>query len=416
MTNIRRSPALARLTIFSLLITMCSGVMFSGGAAQAQTGLATSRRLSRDLSLLPSSAAQIKVLVQLRGRETPAFAAFLRRPDVKLQHKYINFPVYALKVELTALAAIVLMDEVDYVSMRKPLKKFGHISLTTGADAVRASVAGSALDGTGIGIAVLDSGIDTTHPSLTNNNKNNVIYSQDFTGEGRTDDVYGHGTHVASEIVGSRAVGSGRYNGAATGANLINLRVLNSEGTGDVMDLLRAIDWVISNRTTYNIRIVNMSLGMTAVDSYRLDPVCRAVRVLVNSGIVAVAAAGNNGKDEMGRKVYGYVHTPGIEPSVITVGASNTFGTNGRLDDGVTTYSSRGPTRGSWEDSTGLVHYDNLIKPDLVAPGNKLVGASALNNSIITSHDDEAERHVDGRARGGRSGSPDLTGQSEADA
>ena len=234
--------------------------MFSGGAARAQTG-STISKLARDLSMLANTTGQIKVLVQLRGQETPAFTTFLQRPDVQLEHKYVNFPVYALKVRFGALAAIVLMNEVDYVSLRKPLKKFGHISITTGADIARASVPGTTLDGSGIGIAVLDSGIDSTHPSLTNNNRNNVIYSQDFTGEGRTDDPYGHGTHVASEIVGSPIGGAVKYNGVARGANLINLRVLNSEGTGDVMDLLRAIDWVITNRTTYNIRIVNMSLG-----------------------------------------------------------------------------------------------------------------------------------------------------------
>jgi subtilisin family serine protease len=131
----------------------------------------------------------------------------------------------------------------------------------------------------------------------------------------------------------------------------------------------------LANRLLYNIKVVNMSLGAPAIDSYRNDPLCRAVRRLVDAGVVVVAAAGNNGKNGAGQKIYGQIHSPGDEPSAITVGASNTFGTNPRGDDTVTTFSSRGPTRGSWTGADGVKHYDNLVKPDLVAPGNKLVYA-----------------------------------------
>src|SRR5213079_1036320 len=102
-----------------------------------------------------------------------------------------------------------------------------------------------------------------------------------------------------------------------------------------------------------------------------------AARALVNAGIVVVAAAGNNGKDANGNKIYGQIHSPGNEPSVITVGATNTFGTDARNDDGVATYSSRGPTRSYTTDANGVKNYDNLIKPDLIAPGNKLIYAEA---------------------------------------
>src|SRR5207237_2093469 len=126
------------------------------------------------------------------------------------------------------------------------------------------------------------------------------------------------------------------------------------------------------NKDKYSIRIVNMSLGAPAVSSYKNDPVCRASRALVDAGIVVVAAAGNNGKDANGNKIYGQINSPGNEPSVITVGAANTFGTDARGDDGVATFSSRGPTRSYSTDATGVKHYDNLLKPDVVAPGNKL--------------------------------------------
>src|ERR1041384_7882336 len=131
-----------------------------------------------------------------------------------------------------------------------------------------------------------------------------------------------------------------------------------------------------------------MSLGAPAVSSYKNDPICRAARALVDAGIVVVAAAGNSGKDASGNKIYGQIHSPGDDPSVITVGAANTFGTDVRNDDGVATYSSRGPTRGHYTDASGVKYYDNLVKPDLVAPGNKLIFAEADSslgpNQLIT--------------------------------
>src|SRR6185369_9131263 len=136
-----------------------------------------------------------------------------------------------------------------------------------------------------------------------------VIASVDFTGEGRTDDPYGHGTHVASIAAGNGRISSAEFTGIAPNANLVNLRVLNSTGTGNVSSVLSALDWVLSNRTRYNIRVVNMSLGAPAIDSYTYDPVCRAVRKVVDAGIAVVAAAGNNGVNSNGQKIYGQVHS-----------------------------------------------------------------------------------------------------------
>src|SRR5207253_3927901 len=192
----------------------------------------------------------------------------------------------------------------------------------------------------------------------------------------------------------------------APGTTIINLRVLNSQGVGTISALLNAMNWILTpadpalpvstlnplNKDKYNIRVVNMSLGAPAVSSYKNDPVCRASRALVDAGIVVVAAAGNNGKDANGNKIYGQIHSPGNEPSVITVGAANTFGTDSHADDGVATYSSRGPTRSYSTDTKGVRHYDNLLKPDLIAPGNKLIyaesdmGSDGVPNLLVQQH------------------------------
>src|SRR5262245_57244780 len=303
--------------------------------------------------------------------------------------KLKNFKLRIVTLPVNAAIALASRADVSYVSLNRAVQPMGHVTRTTGADLARSTGnsnnSNNSLDGTGVGIAVLDSGIDTQHHSFLNrSNGVRVVYSEDFTGEGRTDDPYGHGTHVASLAAGNGRISNSQYVGVAPNANLINLRVLNSTGVGTTAYVLRALDWVATNRTTYNIRVVNMSLGMPALDSYRNDPVCRAVRRLVDAGVVVFAAAGNNGKDSNGNKQYGHIHSPGNEPSAITVGATNTFGTDDRSDDGVATFSSRGHTRSFTTDDAGVKHFDNLVKPDLVAPGNKLIDAEADGNYLVT--------------------------------
>ena len=129
---------------------------------------------------------------------------------------------------------------VHHVSLNSEVSAFGHLATTTGADAVRQTAgtlpnvtATSTLDGTGIGIAIMDSGIDNNHKSfLGTNNASRIVFNKDFTGENRTDDPYGHGTHVAGIAAGNGRISNGKYTGIAPNANLINLRVLNINWRG----------------------------------------------------------------------------------------------------------------------------------------------------------------------------------------
>ena len=130
--------------------------------------------------------------------------------------------------------------------------------------------------------------------------------------------------------------------------------------------MIAAIDWAVGNRLRYNLRVINLSLGHPVFESYREDPLCQAVERAVNAGMVVVAAAGNFGKTAEGKAVVGGIVSPGNSPSALTVGASNTRGTAQRSDDVMATYSSRGPTA-----------IDGLLKPELVAPGNRIVAAAA---------------------------------------
>lgn len=310
-----------------------------------------------------------------------------------LKKSYDNLGFVSAELPLSRIRQLSESGVVAFVSPDRPINALGHVNNTTGADAVRTQTNATGgtytLDGSGIGIAVIDSGMFSGHKSFSNAaGATRIKLNKDFTGENRTDDPFGHGTHVAAGAAGYRVTGtnSNLYEGIAWNANLINLRVLNSQGTGTTSALLGALNWVLTNRTAYNIRVVNISLGTPAINSYKVDPICLAVRSLVNAGVVVVAAAGNDGKSASGQKQYGTIHSPGNEPSALTVGASNSFGTDMRADDIVTTYSSRGPTRSYTTDTYGVKHYDNIVKPDLVAPGNKLVFAESDGNLIVATY------------------------------
>lgn len=293
----------------------------------------------------------------------------------------------SVRMSLRQIRKLAARNEFSYISADRPVKVLGHIETTTGAAQIRNLVQGfSGVYGNGVGIAIIDSGIDETHHELNFNWNDRVIKDIDAGNFGNTADQMGHGTHVASVACGTNHVGPGAYTGIAPGANIINLKVLDGNGVGYSSQIINAINWCVSYRNVYNIRVINLSLGAPAVDSYRNDPLCQAVRAAHDAGIVVVAAAGNDGKDQNGNKLYGTIHSPGIEPSAITVGAANTFGTDSRSDDGVTTYSSRGPTRGYYTDQSGQKVYDNLVKPDLIAPGNKIIAAEAYGCNLVTEN------------------------------
>ena len=210
-------------------------------------------------------------------------------------------------------------------------------------------------------VAVFDSGVAEHHDL-----KKMLDKSFDFVGingvelKGNEEvDAFGHGTHV-SGIISGEGKSSDDQKGISK-ANILSLRVIGDEGWGRTSDLIRAINWVINNKDKYKIVVGNLSLGHPAFQSYRDDPLCQAVRRMVDAGIVAVVSAGNMGKLSGYPKVWGAITSPGIEPSAITVGAVNTMGTLTHKDDIATSYSSRGPT------------IDGLFKPDLVAPGNAII-------------------------------------------
>lgn len=267
---------------------------------------------------------------------------------------------------------------VTYIS---PDRSLGTLS-NDAAAAINASAAWrSNYTGSGIGVALIDSGVNSHRDLLTTGllQLSRVVYNQSFVpGSSSAADQYGHGTHIAGLIAGNGASSTGwiytkTFKGIAPGAKIINLRVLDQNGTATDSTVISAINKAISLKSTYNIRVINLSLGRGVFESYRLDPLCQAVEKAWKSGIVVVVAAGNNARYQP-TDGYATITSPGNDPYVITVGSMKPMDTATRTDDLIASYSSKGPT---------LI--DHVVKPDIVAPGNLLISTETSNTVLYSA-------------------------------
>jgi serine protease AprX len=269
-------------------------------------------------------------------------------------------------------------SNVVYISKDRPLTPF----FDNAAPAVNASAAWqSNYTGSGIGVALIDSGVNA-HPDLLTSGllpASRVVYNQSFVpGNSATSDAYGHGTHIAGLIAGDGISSTGliysqTFKGIAPGAHIVNLRVLDANGSATDSTVIAAINQAIALKSKYNIRVINLSLGRAVYESYKLDPLCVAVEKAWQSGIVVVVAAGNNGR-YLPTSGYATVSAPGNDPYVLTVGSMKPMGTPQRTDDLIASYSSKGPTM-----------IDHVVKPDVVAPGNLLVSTETSNTTLYNT-------------------------------
>lgn len=378
--------------------------------------LAQPDRLAPDLAGLAPDRA-IDVIIQLEeapGEDTPSARPSAPRSKLPQHLGGVNLaanrPVrelglihgVAVRLPVGALASIARDPRVKYISPDREITG----NLQNAIPAVGADVAQkSGFDGRGIGIAIIDSGINT-HPDLMDDacRISRIVYRQNFAppdqGAEKIDlralpDLSGHGTHVAGIAAGNgrcspenqgKAIVAKvhspnvRFVGVAPRASLIDLRVLNNVGTGTDSGAIQAIERAIQLRKQFNIRVINLSLGRRVLETYKKDPLCQAVERAWRAGITVVVAAGNLGRvetvrDSKGNEYringYGTIGSPGIDPFVITVGAMRDMNTPERSDDLMASFSSKGPT--------GI---DRFIKPDLVAPGNRLYSAYLMGSQF----------------------------------
>ncbi|MEU4217402.1 S8 family serine peptidase, partial [Actinoplanes sp. NPDC026623] len=204
--------------------------------------------------------------------------------------------------------------------------------------------------GRGARVAVLDTGVDATHPDLVGQ----IAEKMDFTAEGGDAvDHFGHGTHVAATIAGTGAASGGARRGVAPQARLVVGKVLDDDGGGTESQLIAGMEWAASRAA-----VVNMSLG-AGDPSDGTDPASLALDALSEqTGALFVVAAGNSGPSD------GSVSWPGAAAKALTVGAVDG-------DDAVAGFSSRGPLVGT-----------RAAKPELVAPGVDIVAARAAGTAM----------------------------------
>jgi serine protease AprX len=244
--------------------------------------------------------------------------------------------------------------------------------------AVRAAELWSAhtpIQGTGVTVAVLDSGVKGNGDFMgangtgTSPGSNRLIAKIiSIAGQASADDDNGHGTWVAG-IIGGRGWGSnngdlGNYIGTAPNANLIGVKVSDSTGQSQVSNVISGLQWVVNNKDTYNIRVVNLSLVSSTAESYKTSELDAAVEMAWLHGLVVVVSAGNSGPNTE-------LYAPANDPYVITVGAVDDNGSQAPSAATLLAFSSYGTTQ------------DGFAKPELVAPGRHIVSTLYSNSAPL---------------------------------
>lgn len=231
----------------------------------------------------------------------------------------------------------------------------------------------SGLTGKGVTIAILDTGIHP-HPDLLTPTNRIVGFYDAIQGKTEPYDDNGHGTHVAGCAAGAGTSSGGKYKGPAYEASVVGVKVLDASGQGSVSDIIDGVQWCLQQKDAYGIRILNLSLGGPASESYRSDPLCQALEKAWKAGLAVFVAAGNEGPGA------GTIGTPAIHPVLITVGATDDRNSISDADDAVASFSSRGPT------------IDGLVKPDIVTPGVDIISLRSPGSTLDKAY---PQRRVD---------------------
>ncbi|HLD06651.1 MAG TPA: S8 family serine peptidase [Candidatus Nanoarchaeia archaeon] len=350
-----------------------------------ESGLAKPAGISTD-QLLQDHLQQIQGTHDLFAQDASAIiASSLGKPagaaPLAITHSYTEtFNGVALDLTSSQAAQIKQLSYVRAVYQDQPVQA----ALQDSVPLIHADILRTLnVNGAGITIAIIDTGIDASHPSLDDMDDDpdtadpKVIVFKDLVSL-RTNpyDDHLHGTHVADIAAGTG--GGTDYIGVAPGAHLVGVKVLDEFGSGYESDIIAGIEWVAQNKDRYNIRVASMSLGgFGAPDS----PMSRAADLAVADGITMVVAAGNSGPsgppwcrtplDPLGNAYS--ICAPGNAYNVITVGAVDNNGAIAR-------FSSRGPTT------------DGRLKPDLVAPGVRICAALSGDVEPFLTCDPQEER------------------------
>jgi subtilisin family serine protease len=398
-----------RLPAFALLLIVA--VLGFAPGALAASGANRYAKLDDELNRLATSSASSQtttVILHVKGNTLPAGLKKYARPG---SLDFIN--AYVLDVPNNKLKSVNDDPGTDFASAERTAHAANfRTGVQSGAFFARRLLG---YTGAGVGVAVIDSGIAPNEEFTTwegqgrRPGRSRVTYFQDFLVPDKNHvgleiacatpcDPNGHGTHVSGTIAGNGFDSFGEKSGMAPDASLVSLRVLGKDGSGSLTGVLNALQWVLQNARRYNIRVVNLSLGIaptgaigngdpkSVAELLHADPLARATKKLVDAGILVVGAAGNIGqvdcRDASGNVIlvnnqptkceaWGGTTAPGSYPWVLTVGADSSMGTFSRKDDTRAKFSSRGPAFPL-----------QIAKPDILAGGVGIESTSAPGSTL----------------------------------
>jgi serine protease AprX len=368
---------MTKTTVWLLIVTLCIALAPAANAQERPL------RAQPDLLAISQQAptARLKVIIQ-KSVTDQGLEALVERLGGGVTMKLPIINAFAADLPANAVPTLAASTGVRWISLDAPVAQTGGPDGTVNTanllnvynKAIRADALwAEGYQGSGIGVAVVDSGVDEYTPDLAERIAGSVWvktkmrrfaggYMTDVTiTNGRTDG-YGHGTHVAGVIGGNGAASNGAYVGVAPKVNLIDVQISDSLGQTSASNVIFALQWLLDNRSTYNLRVVNLSLNSAVAESYLTNPISAACEILWFNGITVVVSAGNNGTASL--------YPPANDPFVITVGAVDDKGTAALTDDVVASFSAYGTTS------------DGFAKPDLVAPGRNIISVLSANSQF----------------------------------
>lgn len=350
----RRRKRLAGIVSALLLLGVVGGAPLSASAGEQPSG-----------GTAPTTPT-LSVVVRERAPATDAAERAVRSLGGTVTRDLPIIDGFAAVLPADRLEALAATAAVRAVEPAAPVHFDGAYGQGSGgpsavySDVVRADRAWQAgYTGAGVGVAVIDTGVNAVGDLA-----GRVTHVEDFSGEGDGVDRYGHGTFVAGLVAGTGSAGKG-VQGVAPGARIISLKIAGRDGSADITHVMAALQWAVSFKDVYGIKVVNLSLGTDSSQDYRVDPLNMAVERAWAAGLTVVVSASNRGPEA------GTVTKPADDPWVVTVGAAADRSTPAIADDTVPAFSAAGPTRSN-----------GVSKPDLVAPGGSVVSTRAVGSTI----------------------------------
>ena len=380
----------------ALVLTGADALTYTGLDGLVLTGADSTGLRSLDpelavlLDRLPDSSA-INVFVVFHRMPTDSDLDDLRAIGVLGGTRFHNLPMVMINATKDQVVAISSLPSVRSLYSNKTFEFFTHDSrVITGQNKVAADAAltarnnGLPVSGNGVTVAVLDTGIDATHPDLAygaqviqnvrtvdfQGTAPDFFYPSVVEGLADADLVMGHGTFVAGVVSGAGTASAGYYGGMAPGANLLGV----SAGDASLFYVLSGIDYILSHRVDLNVRVVNCSFGISGLFDVH-DPVNIATRMMHDSGISVVFSAGNRGDQPNSLNPYS------VADWVIGVGS-------GTKDRKLSDFSSRGAAGYGAFYPTLIAPGENVVSTR--AAGINLVGTAGLANALVSAENDIA--------------------------